>query len=62
MFGTAQQMASFMTNGQAMRWVTPPPDGERRRQLEPREFVHGQDTLYSLSKEGRGSAGPLVTR
>jgi len=60
-FGTAQQMASFMTNSQAMRWVTPPPDGEQRRQLEPREFVHGQDTLYSLSKEGRGSAGPLVT-
>lgn len=77
-YGTAQQIASFMTNREAMRWVTD--DGlparssapsanpwvtangaGARRQFDPHEFVTTSDTLYSLSKEGRGSAGPLVT-
>ena len=81
-YGTAQQIASFMTNRQAMQWVTP--DGASapapatatarqrnpwltgnapagRRELDPHEFVQTSATLYSLSKEGRGSAGPLVT-
>ncbi len=36
--------------------------GRRRRlQFNPDEFVRGTDTLYSLSKEGAGTAGPLVT-
>jgi type IV secretory pathway TraG/TraD family ATPase VirD4 len=78
-YGTAQQIASFMTNREAMRWVTPDgvpapaaPRGlnpwvtptaiaAERRQFDPHEFVKTSDTLYSLSKEGRGSAGPLVT-
>jgi hypothetical protein len=73
-YGTAQQIASFMTNREAMRWVTPPgapaPDappanetgGGARREFHPHEFVTTTTaTLYSLSKEGRGSAGPLVT-
>ncbi|HEV7884145.1 MAG TPA: hypothetical protein VGO81_11280, partial [Solirubrobacteraceae bacterium] len=73
-YGTAQQIASFMTNREAMRWVTPsgapapdaPPANETgggvRREFHPREFVTTTTaTLYSLSKEGRGSAGPLVT-
>lgn len=61
-YGTAQQIASFLTNRQAMRWVTPDEPGwKRRRQLDPAAFVRSGGTLYSLSKEGRGSAGPLVT-
>ena len=32
-----------------------------RRELDPHEFVQTSATMYSLSKEGRGSAGPLVT-
>ena len=75
-YGTAQQIASFMTNREAMRWVTPGPapssssttsnpwlsaNSERRPEFHPREFVQTTGTLYSLSKEGRGSAGPLVT-
>jgi len=58
-YGTAQQMCSFLTNRAAMRWVTPAGFGARR-ELDPREFVHGAGTLYSLSKEGKGSCGALV--
>jgi len=29
--------------------------------FDPAAFVAGQGTLYSLSKDGKGSAGPLVT-
>lgn len=56
-YGSAQQTASFLTNRAATRWVTPGP----RRQFVPADFVRSHQTLYSLSKEGRGSAGPLVT-
>ena len=59
-FGTAQQMATCLTNRQAARWVTPD-RYERRPQFDPHTFVTGPDTLYLLSKEGRGTAGPLTT-
>jgi RNA polymerase sigma factor (sigma-70 family) len=74
LYGTAQQIASFMTNREAMCWVTdddPAPRAAssgnpwlaaaRRREFDPREFVKTSGTVYSLSKEGRGSAGPIVT-
>jgi type IV secretory pathway TraG/TraD family ATPase VirD4 len=60
-YGTAQETASFLTNQAAVRWVTPTGPGDGRRQLRPADFVRSSDTLFSLSKEGRGSAGPLVT-
>jgi type IV secretory pathway TraG/TraD family ATPase VirD4 len=73
-YGTAQQISSFMTNREAMRWVTvdgaPAPKSaspsnpwttSRRREFDPHEFVKTSGTVYSLSKEGRGSAGPIVT-
>ena len=41
--------------------MTPTAVAAERRQFDPHEFVKTSDTLYSLSKEGRGSAGPLVT-
>jgi len=56
-YGSAQQTASFLTNRAATAWVTPGP----RREFVPADFVRSNQTLYSLSKEGRGSAGPLVT-
>lgn len=56
-YGTAQQIASFLTNRQATAWVTP----GRGAEFDPAQFVRTSDTLYSLSKEGRGNAGPLVT-
>jgi len=74
-YGTAKQIGSFLTNRQAVRWVTPaaprsgPGDGTAnpwltsspRREFHPHDFVRGTGTLYSVSKEGVGSAGPLVT-
>lgn len=60
-YGTAQQMASCLTNRQVARWVTPTSAADHRRQFSPEAFVRQGGTLYSLSKEGRGTAGPLVT-
>jgi type IV secretory pathway TraG/TraD family ATPase VirD4 len=61
-FGTAMQMASCLTNRSVARWVTPQGAADPRPQFYPESFV-AQDggTLFSLSKEGRGTAGPLVT-
>lgn len=61
-YGTAMQMASCLTNRQVARWVTPQGAADPRPQFRPEEFVRADGgTLYSLSKEGRGTAGPLVT-
>lgn len=60
-YGTAQQMASCLTNRAVARWVTPHGPADLRPQFHPADFVRSGGTLYSLSKEGRGSAGPLVT-
>lgn len=60
-FGTAQQMASCLTNRQVAAWVTPQGMTDRRPHFDPETFVREGGTLYSLSKEGRGTAGPLVT-
>lgn len=65
-YGTAQQMAACLTNSQVARWVTAANGGwDSRPQFDPADFVRGKNsrrgTLYSLSKEGRGTAGPLVT-
>jgi hypothetical protein len=79
-YGTVTQM-SFLTNRQAMQWVTP--DAARqlepthtapanqcasgaaaesnRREFRPEDFVRTQaSTIYSVSKEARGNAAPLV--
>jgi len=60
-YGTAQQICSFLTNPAAIRWVAPDGPADDRPQLDPAAFARTDGTLYSLSKEGRGSAGPLVT-
>jgi hypothetical protein len=63
-FGTAQQMASCLKSGKIAAWVTPTGGnfaGDRRPHIDSHVFVLSSDTLYSLSKEGKGTAGPLVT-
>lgn len=60
-FGTAQQMAACLTNRQIAAWVTPA-GNPGRPQFDPEAFVaEATGSLYSLSKEGKGTAGPLVT-
>jgi type IV secretory pathway TraG/TraD family ATPase VirD4 len=60
-YGTAQQSAQFLVNRKVTRWVTPQGPNDTRPQFNPHEFVRQGGTLYSLSKEGAGTAGPLVT-
>jgi len=63
-YGTARQMASCLKIRAIERWVAPVGGnvtGDRRPQFDPDAFVRGTGTLYSLSKEGQGSAGALVT-
>lgn len=59
-FGSAQQMVECLTNRTAARWVTPSGPASRER-FDAHDFVRSGGTLYSLSKEGSGTAGPLVT-
>ncbi|MFG2130818.1 type IV secretory system conjugative DNA transfer family protein [Streptomyces sp. NPDC048751] len=59
-YGVAQQMASCLINPEVNRWVTPPAD-PHAPEFDPHAFVRTGGTLYSLSREGRDSAGPLVT-
>jgi type IV secretory pathway TraG/TraD family ATPase VirD4 len=59
-FGTAQQMASCLKNQKIAAWVTAS-DNDYRPHFDPHAFARSCDTLYSLSKEGKGTAGPLVT-
>lgn len=63
-YGTARKMAACLKNSSIGRWVTPLEKnmaGDMRPQFNPDDFVRGTDTLYSLSKEGEGTAAPLVT-
>jgi type IV secretory pathway TraG/TraD family ATPase VirD4 len=64
-YGTARQMVSCLTDREVSQWVTPlrdtTVDSDPRPQFVPEEFVRGKGTLYSLSREGVGTAGPLVT-
>lgn len=59
-YGTAQQMAGCLTNRKVARWIAAGPD-DRRPAFDPADFVRSGGTLFSLSKEGKGTAGPLVT-
>lgn len=59
-YGSAQQMVECLTNRTAARWVTPTGPASRER-FNAHDFVRAGGTLYSLSKEGSGTAGPLVT-
>ena len=60
-FGGAQGICSFMLNDPVMRWVTPAGPADRRPRFDPELFVASRDTLYSMSREGAGSAAALVT-
>jgi type IV secretory pathway TraG/TraD family ATPase VirD4 len=64
-YGTARQMVSCLTDRDVSQWVTPARDTtvdtDPRPQFVPEDFVRGKGTLYSLSREGVGTAGPLVT-
>lgn len=57
-FGTARKAVSWLDNPLIARWVVE--TGSRKR-FRPADFVRSSDTMYLLSREGTGSAAPLVT-
>jgi type IV secretory pathway TraG/TraD family ATPase VirD4 len=60
-YSTAQEMAACLKNTHVADWVNPRGPEDDRPQFDAAAFVQGSGTLYSLSKEGAGTAGPLVT-
>ena len=56
-YGTARSLMGFLRNREIVRWVTPQADLPA---FDPAGFAQSTDTLYSLSREGAGSVGPLV--
>ncbi|MEV0773840.1 type IV secretory system conjugative DNA transfer family protein [Nocardia salmonicida] len=61
-FGTAKKMAHALKFSHVRRWVTPPtPTDAPRRAFYADEFVTSKDTLYLLSGDSEGNAGPLIT-
>jgi len=59
-YQTARTAAQALRDPAITGWVTAPPDGSNVREFSPAGFVTGHDTLYLLSKDGAGSAAPLV--
>ena len=61
-YGTAERILSFLRDPDITAWCCPTAREDRRRQLDLNALVReGTDTLYLLSKEGRGSQSGLVT-
>ncbi|WP_125264870.1 type IV secretory system conjugative DNA transfer family protein [Streptomyces alboflavus] len=62
-YGTARLMAAVLRDPRVTRWVTPPRDSlAKATEFDPEAFVRSSgDTLYLVSREGKGSAGALVT-
>lgn len=59
-YSTARQMAASFTNSRLRPWITRDSYGAALPQFDPAAFVRSNDTIHLLSKEGEGSAGPLV--
>ncbi len=57
---TARVAARCLRNPQITAWVTPPPPGRHLEQFDATAFPGSRQTLYLLSKDGGGSAAPLV--
>ena len=57
-FGTARKNVSFLADPNLGDWITERHDDRPR--FDTDAFAASSDTLYSLSKEGPGSAGPLT--
>lgn len=58
-YDTALTYVSWLDNPLIARWVVG--DHTNRRQFDPSEFVRSTETVFLLSREGVGSAAPLVT-
>ena len=57
-YGTAKGYVSFLTNSSATEWIT---EQAGRPPFDPHGFAASTDTLYLLSREGRGTLAALTT-
>ena len=60
-FTTAKKMIRSLKLSAVHPWIRASGPGDTRPHFDPRAFVAEGGTMYSLSREGNGSAGPLVT-
>lgn len=60
-FSTAEGFISCLRNSRLHPWIMKMSEDDDRPQLVPDDFVKGSNTLYSLSREGAGNAGAIVT-
>lgn len=51
--GTASSKITWLSNPQILPWITPQ---QGRREFQAEEFVRSRETLYLVSREGRGTA------
>lgn len=59
--GTASPWVSFLRNPKYLAWIQPTCPDDTRPQFDPRAFVGSRaDTLYLVSKEGKGSARAIT--
>lgn len=58
LYDTASNMVSFLLNDAISPWIIS--DGSARPHFDPHQFVRSTGTLYSMSKEGAGSAGAVT--
>ena len=54
--GTARKSIAWLGNPELLPWITPLGPHDRRPQFDPRRFVESRQTLYVVSREGRGTA------
>jgi type IV secretory pathway TraG/TraD family ATPase VirD4 len=57
---TARVAAKCLRNPEITAWVAPPPPGAGLAEFDAAGFPASRQTLYLLSKDGGGSAAPLV--
>jgi type IV secretory pathway TraG/TraD family ATPase VirD4 len=57
-YGTAKKMVGFMVDKRLAQWCVA--DESNRPQFSAAAFATSKDTVYALSREGPGSAGPLT--
>ena len=61
-YGTAERILKFLRDPEIAAWCCPTGPEDRRAQLDLDRFARdATDTLYLLSKEGRGSQAGLIT-
>lgn len=60
-FSAGLKLLRCLEDPDVLTWVTPPGESdEHRPEFDPHTFLASKDTIYLLSMEGEGSAGPLV--